>query len=217
MTSTHSGTTQTRTRVLEAAGEIFADKGYEKTTIREIVDAAGANLNAVNYYFGGKRELYHALFEHAHRTLLARHDEGVLPTDAQAPPAQRLERYVERLLRGFVLTKRASWQMRLMMREMIEPTGVLDIMVERFIRPRFEVLTAIVRDLLPGGADHATARLCALSVVGQCAHVAQRRPVVMRLVPELDYSPEGLKRAAQHITAFSLAGIRDAATRESNV
>ncbi len=48
----------TRQRVLEAAGEVFAEKGFERATIREIVERAGANLNAVNYYFRDKHGLY---------------------------------------------------------------------------------------------------------------------------------------------------------------
>ena len=48
----------TRARLLETAGEVFAEKGYEAATVREICEKAGVNLAAVNYYFGGKELLY---------------------------------------------------------------------------------------------------------------------------------------------------------------
>ena len=49
----------TRENLLLAAGKVFADKGYEKATVREICKAAGvSNLAAVNYYFGDKERLY---------------------------------------------------------------------------------------------------------------------------------------------------------------
>ena len=48
----------TRAAVLEAAGRIFAERGYAETTSKEICELAGANSAAVNYYFGGKNNLY---------------------------------------------------------------------------------------------------------------------------------------------------------------
>ena len=47
-----------RERLLWAAGEIFAEKGCRAATVREIVGQAGANIAAVNYYFGDKVRLY---------------------------------------------------------------------------------------------------------------------------------------------------------------
>ena len=48
---------KTRTAIIEAAGKIFAEEGYLKATVRDICSSAGANLAAVNYYFGDKKGL----------------------------------------------------------------------------------------------------------------------------------------------------------------
>ncbi len=198
---------ETRERVLAAAGEVFADHGYEKATIREIVRRAGANLNAVNYYFRDKRGLYVALFEQAHAAV-TKDDLEMFAKAAEQDPEERLKAIVLRILRGFVLTKRTSWQMRLLIREMIEPTGVLDLMVERFIRPRFSALCEAVRALASPGTPDLTVKLCTESVVGQCAHIVHARLAVQKLIPELTFTPEGLEFIAEHITTFSLAAIR---------
>src|ERR1700744_4327893 len=55
-----------RARLLEAAGEIFARKGFECATSREICLCAGVNLAAVNYHFGGVESLYVAALHEAH-------------------------------------------------------------------------------------------------------------------------------------------------------
>ncbi len=61
---------RTRSRLLEAAGLVFSDKGFEHATAREICDLARVNSAAVNYYFGGKRPLYVEVLREAHRRLV---------------------------------------------------------------------------------------------------------------------------------------------------
>ena len=56
---------KTRSSLLRAAGKIFARKGFEGASIREICTAAKTNISAVNYYFGDKVGLYRAVIEHA--------------------------------------------------------------------------------------------------------------------------------------------------------
>ena len=51
-------TAETRERILVEAETLFAEKGYEAVSIREITGAAECNLAAVNYHFGTKQNLY---------------------------------------------------------------------------------------------------------------------------------------------------------------
>jgi AcrR family transcriptional regulator len=194
--------TDTRHRVLVAAAEVFAEKGFAKATVREIVERANANLNAVNYYFRDKRGLYLALFEYAHQEAIQR-DVAEFERMRSLPPAERLQGLVKHLLSGFILRKHTPWQTRLMLHEMTEPTWVLDIMVERFIRPRFDEIVSIVRELVPAGTANLDVRLCAESIVAQCVHIVHGRAIVSQLIPELEYTPEGIRLIADHIVAFS--------------
>lgn len=50
-------------RLLDAAGKLFAQQGYDRTSVRAITRAARANLGAVTYHFGSKERLYHAVLE----------------------------------------------------------------------------------------------------------------------------------------------------------
>ena len=57
----------TKSRLLEGAGEEFAEKGFELARVRAICDRAGANLAAINYHFGDKEHLYVEVLREAHR------------------------------------------------------------------------------------------------------------------------------------------------------
>src|SRR4051812_1414503 len=58
-----SSPTSTKTRLLQVAEELFAEEGFDRVSIRDITDAAGENVAAINYHFGGKDEMIAAVFE----------------------------------------------------------------------------------------------------------------------------------------------------------
>src|SRR5271163_4722221 len=66
----------TREHLLEAAGHVFAQKGFEGTTAKEICERAGTNTAAVNYYFGGIEALYGAVMEEARNRIFSVREIG---------------------------------------------------------------------------------------------------------------------------------------------
>src|SRR3954469_19299949 len=51
----------TKTRILDAAEQLFTEQGFEATSLRSLTTAAGVNLAAVNYHFGSKEVLFQAV------------------------------------------------------------------------------------------------------------------------------------------------------------
>ncbi len=200
----------TKARILEAAGGIFAAKGFEAATIREICQVAGANLAAVNYHFGDKQRLYVAAVKHAH---CSRAQEIPLPVWDESTSAQvKLRGFVGVLLERMLGDDQAPWHAQLMLREIARPNLACEELVRDYIRPHFEVLKGILRELLPSGASEERLALTAFSVVGQCLFYRVARPVVSMLLG-VDRSDRLTTRLlADHITAVMLAalGLRDA-------
>ncbi len=198
--------TSTRERLLEAAGEVFAESGFRNATVRDICARAGANIAAVNYHFRDKDGLYAAVLTCAHDTSAHQHPYDTGQAEAHTAE-QRLRAFVTTFMNRLFDEGRPAWQPKLMAREMIEPTGALDQVVARSIRPHFELLSAIVRELLGPGATDDEVSMCAASVIGQCLLYHHCRPVVHRLFPDDRYSAERTRQRAAHIVEFSLAGI----------
>jgi AcrR family transcriptional regulator len=192
-------------RLLEAALELFALLGFRHVTIREICRRANVNVAMVEYYFGGKEELYKAVLEHA----LAR-PPSQLPTGQPADPPspeKQLANFVFSLLSHALDETRSPWGKRLLAREMADPTFALDILVDRIIRPRSKGLHAIVRSLL-GDATDLDVQWCAESIAAQCLYYQYNRPVLELLFPSQTYGADEAKRLAEHVTRFSIDALR---------
>jgi AcrR family transcriptional regulator len=196
----------TRARLLEAAAEVFAEVGYRKATVQEICRQAQANIAAVNYHFGDKRNLYMEVLRESHRR--ATEKFGPEPDLVTGTPAARLERFVGGFLRRILDPERPALHGRLMAREMMEPTGFLEEMMRRDIGPRHQRLEAIVRAIAGPGASAEQVRLGALSVLGQCVFFHHSRPVLNLLHPKRPFDHTQIEVLTAHITRFSMAALR---------
>ena len=194
-------------RLLDAAGEVFAEQGFKVATVREICRRAGANIAAVNYHFGDKAGLYKATLKYADRCAVAL--RGIPSGDggAEVAPEQMLAMYVRAYVAAAMDTGRPQWHGRLIAREIMEPSPALDEVVTENIRPRSEMLGRVVRRLLGSAATDERVRLTKFSVIGQCLMYHSGRHVMERLHPEQGFGPEAIDGVAEHITRFSLAAI----------
>ena len=194
----------TRQRLLETAGEIFAQKGFRAATVREICGRAEANLAAVNYHFGGKLRLYVEVVKTAHGTPDGQ-SQPHWPDDT--PPETKL-RYVSAMLRRLMDPRRPAWHARLMAREMTEPTEACVAIVDSYVRQNFEQLNEILCELLPADTAADERHLIAFSIVGQCLHFKIHKPVTELLVGKDEYATYDIQRLAEHVTRFSLAALK---------
>jgi AcrR family transcriptional regulator len=209
-------TGETRQRLLETAGEVFAAHGFRHATVREICRRAKANIAAVNYHFGDKAGLYAAVLEYAHTRVLEKYPLAGLDQE-DIPVAGRLRAFIQNVLFKLFDEGMSAWHSKLMAWEMIEPTVALDSLVEKSIRPMEQRLRVIVRELLGPGATDEQIRFCQLSIIGQCLHHRHARPVIRRLFPQQHYGPEDLPALADHITRFSLRGLEGLARAAQEV
>jgi TetR/AcrR family transcriptional regulator, regulator of cefoperazone and chloramphenicol sensitivity len=197
----------TRDKILNAAGEVFAEHGFEGATIRMITERAAVNVAAVNYYFRDKAELYSRVVLDACSARAAWHDVLTEPANS---PEERLRSLIAHFLQYMLDPNRSAWRRRLMAREMANPTTALDQLVEKNIRPfRDEFLMPTLRELTGGRFSRRQLSLLGASVMGQCLYFHQSRPIIERLNPDFKICKAEIEELTDHITRFSLAAIAE--------
>ena len=205
--SSPESSSATEQRLIVAAGEVFAEKGFRAATIRDIIHRAKANIAAVNYHFGDKQGLYAAAFRYA-RQACAEKYPFVDAADEGAGPRQRLRGLVRSLLMRLLDKGRPAWQWQLMAREMLEPSDVLDEMVQNTVRPEFEIFAKVICDITRLNRSDRRVRWCVGSVLGQALFYRHAHSVVQRLHPEQGFEQKDIEELAEHITEFSYRALR---------
>lgn len=196
---------ETRERLLRQAEVLFAERGFNDVTVREICSAAHANVAAVNYHFGDKLGLYREVMKTAIAAMRAA-TEAAREAGAGLPPHERLRSYIALFLRR-LLTPGHEWIHKLIQREMSEPTPALDDLVEQGVRPRLEYLLRVVADMIGVEPSDRRVLLCVLSVQSQSVMFARTNAVAARLGFGLAPTAAQIEEVARHIADFSIGGI----------
>lgn len=198
---------RTQERLLAAASEAFAEKGYRQATVSEICERAKSNVAAVNYHFGDKETLYIKSWRNAfYESLKVYPPDGAVGADA--PPEERLRGRVKALIRR--ITSPQNREFLIVLRELASPTGLLDEVTRKDLRPLRESMEGLIRELLGPQASETQVRFCAIGIVSQCfIPMLMKRMDRGRQEDRSDYfGIDDIESYADHVVEFSLAGIR---------
>jgi AcrR family transcriptional regulator len=201
------GAAKTQKSLLAAASEVFGEKGYRDATIAEICERAGANVAGVNYHFGDKETLYKEAWRHSFFESMKAHppDGGV--SDG-APPEERLQGSVAALLCR--IADEGNGEFLIVQKELANPTGLLNEVMQKELRPLQERMESLVRELLGPRASDMQVRFCVISIISQCIN-----PMVAISGRKEKREDKGglpgvddIEAYSNHVVKFSLAGIR---------
>lgn len=199
----------TREKIFEVAGPVFAEKGFQGTTVRELCDKAGVNVASINYYFGDKQNLYSELVRHAQRRCEAQHP---LPQwDNETAPERRLYDMVLTLLEQLSVAETAPWEVQLLMREVLNPSrGGVEV-AEEYFTPFFKILLDVIESMTPTSLSLNHLAKIGLSVLSQCLIYRYGSETIAKIAPSVlgvEGKPD-VETLAQQITNFSIAGIKN--------
>jgi len=154
----------TREKIIKAASRAFARDGYEGASVRAIVAEADVNQAAINYHFGSKEGLYHAVLQAALHALM-QDDDGL---QNNLPREAALQGFVRRQLRPMTARDELSEYVRIFNWETLKPSPIFRKFMAREATPFFAVATELARRFLPSRATDKQAVVGALWLFGQC-------------------------------------------------
>ena len=110
-----------RNRILDVAEALFCERGFEGVSVRELTAAAGCNLAAVNYYFGGKDKLYAEMFLRQFEMMIQR-NLGIIERVMAQPDVSLevlLRAVMEPVIRRVIENETGGKVLRLLVREIL--------------------------------------------------------------------------------------------------
>jgi len=191
---------ETKQKLMDAGLKLFGLHGFEATSTRALAQAAGVNLSAIPYHFGGKEGLYRAVMEHIINVKLGEIGpglEGVLAVcrDPEAGRGALLDS-MRALVRTMVSVMLGNPESRsfsqIMMQEQIAPTAAFGLFHDGFFAKVHGVWTALLGRLL-GQPESLELRLRALAVMGQIVIFRVGMTGILRVVGGDKLSDEHLE------------------------
>lgn len=201
------GTARTRTELLEAAGHVLAEKGFDRATGKEICERAGVNGAAINYYFGGMEGLHVAVLEEANRRLLSL--EALSAALAgRTDPAEKLRIVIELAVDKLTSPLSGAWAIAVLGREIVAPSSAMEVLRETQAAPKARIVRTIVGELMDLDADHpAVARVCLGLVAPLLLLVVADRTTLRRVLPALGLEHADAPMLARDLFVYAMAGI----------
>src|SRR3984957_19430776 len=195
----------TRERIMKAAERLFAERGYDATSIRAIVAKARVNQAAINYHFEGKDGLYRAVLHDAFRALTEQQLEHADEMKAMSRE-EALGAFIRRQLHPLLARDESSRHMRIFNWETVRPTPVFRSLVAEEASPFMGMAADLVRRFLPE-ADRRTLTVAAIWLIGQCSVFVRKRDRLGEPPTELTVDDAMVEWLAQSISRWVLVGL----------
>jgi AcrR family transcriptional regulator len=196
----------TRDRIMKAAERLFAERGYDGTSIRAIVTKARVNQAAINYHFVGKDGLYSEVLRGAFRALTEHQLAHAEDTKAMSRE-QALGEFVRGQLRPLIAADELSRHIRIFNWETVRPTAVFRKLVREEATPFIGLAVDLVRRFLPKGADQRTCMVAAIWLIGQCSVFVRNREQLAAPPVGLALDESAVEQLAQLVSHWAAAAL----------
>ena len=193
----------TKLALILAAGELFAERGFDGTSIRAIAEKADANIAAISYHFGGKQELHLAALLYATSHGTGKNIPETLGNlerfETPHQMAEAIRELVHITFADLLSDVRPPWRTHVLLRAMLDESPSIATIVERTFRPDVDALMAFARHARPALSDEQ-ARCWAFSFMGQASFYMLCGPPILAYLGTHEYSREFLDATVESVT-----------------
>ncbi len=195
----------TRQKIIRSATKLFAKKGLNGTSVREISRKASVNLAAINYHFQSKEQLYREIVSHHFQRLV----ENITQLDQQKIDDE--ESYIERFVeQNLDLLFHGDWELEcIVARELGTFSNQGHNLTQNFFQPALTSLTKRIQKGIAGKRFRKVdPTLAALSLISMCLFCANKQSLLATTLGVDTLSDRFRARMATHVTELFLRGIR---------
>ena len=204
-----NGEDLTKERILDTAEILFAQKGYQAVSVRQITSAAECNLAAVNYHFGNKENLYLEVFRSRWVPRAKRLQESFrkyLASQDSLSESAVVRALAKAFVDGPFSDDERLRHSQLMTREMTQPTKAFKHVAENVIQPFFKEVLEQLESVSPDKVSEEEMLLNIFSIFAMVLYFNFARVAVSRLTGR-KYDPSFRAQLVEQITQFSLRGL----------
>lgn len=201
-----------RTRILQVSERLFAQRGLACTNVRDLAREAEVNVAAINYYFGGKEDLYletlRYSFRHV-RQLTPRLETLARRAARQGTAAAAragIRSYISEFIRLLVFSGEMERHTQLLSRELNDPSPSLAVVIQEFVEPHQRILRNLLIQARPG-LSGVELQLHVNSIVGQCLLYGQWQPLALHALGRHTMTRDLARKIASHIASYALAAL----------
>jgi AcrR family transcriptional regulator len=201
----------TREKILAAASKLFIERGFDKTTIRDICTVASVNVAAVNYHFKGKQQLIEAIIH----SIVERRSASRLKilSDRTINNETEWRQVIIDFINSMVLdndsgSKNEFILVRLFMSGLKNPPAFFAKIHRKYFEPLDRKLIRYIEMGLGDDAPPGSAALWVMTIISQCLLFRQHHNILNNL-SNIDFTqPENSEILAKHIANTVFAGLK---------
>jgi AcrR family transcriptional regulator len=189
-----------REKLLEAAIDLFGQRGFDGVSTREIAARAGVNISGIAYQFGGKEDLYLACTQHIAEIVRSR---LAGPSDARPPDpatmsaaeaAAALRQMVSRFARFFLGAAELDRFARMVLREQMDPTPAFETLYGNTIAPMHQHLCMLWGRTTGQDPESEAVKLATFGIISQLMFFRFSRAAALRRLEWNAIGPEELEK-----------------------
>lgn len=199
---------RTRERLIEEGMRLFAQKGFDAVSTRELAQASDANVAAIHFHFKGKAGLYEAVIADVAGRLAALYAGAVAQLAPPGnDPAEAARATISQMIVSLLSSRRSRWMTLLLQREFINPTGGFVSIFETALRPVLEAMAACVEAMSGRPRGRLDNKTLAFSLFVLVSAFSRNRTLFLHWTGRDDYGPGDPARIGEILADFALNGL----------
>lgn len=204
----------TEQKIIEVAKNLFAEKGFHGTSIRDICKTAGVNISLISYYFGGKDELYKVVVNSITKKIidymrsnmqLYGDFSGKVPDFNLIPQEIKIKLFftmLEKMIDYFYSNEFSDEDIMIIFREQI--TSGVPLNAEGY-----KILKSLLASILGRDENDKEVIFKCLTIVGQVHAARTIKQFSLKMMNQSGYSKEDIQMLKQIITSHVKSILKD--------